>query len=177
MSDLQCAATVLLLRHGEAEEGAPPLADAGGILTDRGRHQTRVLAGQLRERRVAVVYSSPVAPAVQTAEIAADLLGVAVRVREDLREPAAGESGHQVVARVRADLETVSDLHRGETVLLVSQGGVVPATVADLAQNLRRRPAPGRTLGPCALVEAAVDADGWCVRSWAGAPVADAGTG
>ena len=177
MSDLQCAATVLLAQHGEAEDGAPPVPDAGGALTERGRHQARLLADRLRERRVAVVYSSPVAPAVQTAEIAADVLGVAVRVREDLRGPSAGESGHEVVARVRAELETVSDLHRGESVLVVSQGGVVSASVADLAQNLPRHRAPGRTLGPGALVEVAADADGWWVRSWAGAPVADPGTG
>ena len=90
MSSLQCPARILLARHGEAEYETELVTDHGGTLTARGRAQSRALAERLRGERIARVWSSPLSRAVQTAEIAAGVLGVDVVVREGLREYGVG---------------------------------------------------------------------------------------
>src|SRR4051794_537580 len=104
MSDLFCAATVIVARHGEAEYERPGVAsDAGGSLTQLGRDQARRLGESLRDKRIAAVWCSDMARAVQTAEIAAGVLGVPVRVRAGLREFAVGRlAGHPI-----SDLDVV----------------------------------------------------------------------
>jgi phosphohistidine phosphatase len=65
---------ILLIRHGQAVEDAPGLGDAGRWLTAKGRKQTRKVARKLagsRKRRPATLWTSPLARAVQTAEILA----------------------------------------------------------------------------------------------------------
>ena len=60
MSDLQCAATLLIARHGDAEYGHPSvLSDEGGWLSDKGVEQTTALAVSLAGRRVAAVRDQP----------------------------------------------------------------------------------------------------------------------
>ncbi|MGH3509950.1 MAG: histidine phosphatase family protein, partial [Nocardioidaceae bacterium] len=90
MSDVHCAAQLLVARHGQAEYDDATLSDCGGSLTLAGRAQARALAEGLRGRSIALIYSSDMARAVQTAEIAAGVLGVPVRVRPALREFAVG---------------------------------------------------------------------------------------
>ncbi|PVG82689.1 hypothetical protein DDE18_09990 [Nocardioides gansuensis] len=85
MSDLQCAATLLLARHGEAEYESSHGADEGGSLTARGREQARALAIELAGARVAHLWTSTLARAVQTGEIVAAALGVGVTTRSGLR--------------------------------------------------------------------------------------------
>ena len=92
MTDLQCAARVLVARHGEAAYESDLVSDAGGWLTRRGREQSRDLAARLVGERIAAVWSSPMARAVQTAEVAAAALGVDVVVREGLREFGVGHA-------------------------------------------------------------------------------------
>ena len=60
MSDLFCAATLLVARHGDADyPHAKVLSDDGGWLTDKGRQQVRQLAESLRSRNIAgVVFPS-----------------------------------------------------------------------------------------------------------------------
>jgi probable phosphoglycerate mutase len=162
--DLHCAVRVVLARHGEAEYESGLTTDDGGSLTAAGRQQARDLGERLRDERVTRVWCSPLSRAVQTAEIAAGVLGVDVVVREGLREYGVGaiagtttdesaalgpvfqswlggddtaripggERIADVVARVRLVLEEVADSHRGETVLVVSHGGAVMATVPEL---------------------------------------------
>jgi probable phosphoglycerate mutase len=165
MSDLQCAATLLLAGQAEAEEGAR------GRLTDRGRRQARALGEGLRDRRVAMVYTGPVPRAMQTAEIAAAVLGVGVRVRSGLRGLRNRDAGEYDA--VRSDLEAVADLFRGECVLVVGHGGAICATVPRAARNLPSHAARERSLRDGEVVEVAVDADGWRVRCWAGERLAD----
>jgi 2,3-bisphosphoglycerate-dependent phosphoglycerate mutase len=87
MSDLQCPARVFVARHGEAEyEERAILTDDGGSLSAFGREQARQLGQSLAGERIARVYCSALSRAVQTAEIAAGVLGVAVTVREGLGE-------------------------------------------------------------------------------------------
>jgi broad specificity phosphatase PhoE len=92
MSDLQCPARVFLARHGEAEYETELLMDHGGSLTTLGRAQARELGEKLRSERIVHVYSSTISRAVQTAELAAAVLGVEVTVREGLVELALGEA-------------------------------------------------------------------------------------
>ena len=156
MTDLQCAARVFVARHGEALYESELLSDAGGWLSPLGRQQATDLAATLAPERIARVWASDMARAVQTGEIVAGILGVDVVVRTGLREfgvgdaagttgvpdPFAatfaswlagdltaripgGESGEEVVERYTAVLEEIADEHRGESVLVVSHGGVM----------------------------------------------------
>lgn len=199
MSDLQCPVRVLVARHGQADYETDLLSDHGGTLSPLGREQSRGLGATLAGDRVARVWSSPMSRAVQTAEIAAALLGCDVLVREGLREfgvgahagrshdpdllrptfvrwlagdlgarVAGGESGTELVGRFAGVLEEVADLHRGETVLVVSHGGAICTGVAALADNLDPGFAHGRSLPHGGVVELAGDADGWRAVAWLG---------
>ena len=202
MSDLQCAARLFIARHGEAEYESPLLSDHGGSLTAAGRAQARQLADALAGQRLARVWTSSMARAVQTAEIVAGRLGVDVVVREGLREFGVGdhagttgdpdpftetfaawaggdleprvagaERGKEVVERFCAVLQEVADIHRGESVLVVSHGGAICCAVQHLAVNLRSDHALDAPLASCGLIELDGDADGWVARSWAGTPL------
>lgn len=200
MSDLQCAARVFVARHGDATYESDLLSDAGGWLTTLGRAQARRLAEVVARERIARVWTSDLARAVQTGEIVAGALGVDVVVRAGLREfgvgdaagttgdpdPFAetfaawlsgdlsarvpgGESGVEVVARYRDVLDEVADAHRGESVLVVSHGGVMCLALAVLAVNLSPGHARDLPMPHAGVVALEGDADGWVARSWAGA--------
>ena len=187
MSDLQCPARFLLARHGEAEYESELLMDHGGSLTRRGREQARLLGKRLVDDNVAHVYASTLSRAVQTAELAAGVLGVDVTVREGLVEVGVGEligqpggsgvfvpvldqwvagdvdarfpggeSGSEVAARVALVLDDLADVHRGETVVVVSHGGAILASLAVLA---RRR--GSSRIENCSYAALERDADGW----------------
>jgi probable phosphoglycerate mutase len=91
VSDLQCAARVILARHGEAEYEDELLADRVGGLNTLGRSQARELGRRLASERVARVVTSSLSRAVQTGELAAAELGVEVAVREGLHEFLVGD--------------------------------------------------------------------------------------
>jgi len=91
MSDLHCPARVIVARHGDAEYESDEMTASGGSLTALGRDQSRALGERLRGERVAGIVCSELARAVQTAEIAAGVLGLPVRVREGLQEFAVGD--------------------------------------------------------------------------------------
>jgi len=90
VSDLHCPATIVVARHAEAAFVEDWFSDEGGSLTPEGRGQALTLAESLASRRVADVYSSDVSRAVQTAEIVAARLGVAVTACKSLREVCVG---------------------------------------------------------------------------------------
>lgn len=202
MSDLQCAARVFVARHGEAGYESELLSGAGGWLTTLGRDQARVLAESMDGEQVARVWTSDMARAVQTGEIAAARLGVDVVVRRGLREfgvgaavgttgvpdPFAatfaawldgdltaqipgGESGLEVVERYEAVLDEIADAHRGESVLVISHGGVMCLALSALARNLSLSHSRDVPMPNCGVVAVEADADGWIARSWAGAPL------
>ena len=197
MSDLFCAATLIVARHGQAAYDVADVAsDDGGWLTPEGRQQARVLGESLRDRRIASVWCSDMTRAVQTAEIAAGALGgLPVTVRRGLREFEVGslagqplteldavfatwvggdlsggcpgaETGEQVLTRMRFELESATDEHRGETVLVISHGGVISVTLPRLCANVSADFALGRPISNGGAAEVAVDADGWVLRSW-----------
>ncbi|MGI8577145.1 MAG: histidine phosphatase family protein [Nocardioidaceae bacterium] len=202
MSDLSCAATIVMARHAEAEYDTDLWSDAGGSLTLEGRAQAQALGEALGDRNVAAIWCSDMSLAVQTAEIAAAVLGVAVRVRPGLHEfgvgdyagepfspdmvhpvyeawlggdltascPAA-ENGVDVVRRMAAEIEAIADQYRGETVLVVSHGGAIGVSLAQLSTNVAGDFPRGRQLLNCDTCELAVDSDGIVLRTWAGQPV------
>lgn len=94
MSDLQCPATLLIARHGEAEDSGDrvPLDDGGG-LTDNGRAQIRHLVEHVRPRRIAEVYSRTMHRTVQSAELASSELGTQCVVTDGPQEFSLGELG------------------------------------------------------------------------------------
>lgn len=86
VSDLFCPATLVVARHAKAAFVEDWFSDEGGSLTPEGRRQAHALADSMAGRRIAAVFSSDVSRAVQTAEIAAARLGVAVTACKSLRE-------------------------------------------------------------------------------------------
>ena len=201
MSDLQCAVTVLLARHGEAvPDGPGVVGDEDRPLTPRGLVQARELGGRLRDRRVAAVYSSALLRARTTADEVAQVLGLPARVVDGAQEFSVGaltgtpdgaeqahavytgwlagdlgpgcpgaETGHEVVARLEAVLDDLRDLHRGETVVLVTHGGVMTVAAARLCRGAPPDLASSRVPN-CAVAELAGDSDGWDLVSWPGVP-------
>jgi broad specificity phosphatase PhoE len=91
VSDVHCPARIIVARHGEAEYESDTMTQSGGSLTALGREQARELGERLRGERVAGIVCSELARAVQTAEIAAGVLGLPVKVREGLHEFPAGD--------------------------------------------------------------------------------------
>ena len=150
MSDLQCAATILVAVHGEAEPDDGRLADDGRPLSPAGRAQAERLGAALVGRAVTVVYCGGTAPAVQTAEIAAGVLGAAVRVQTGL-------SGSSDEDQTIDELQAISDLHRGETVLVVSDARAIGTALQRLA------PQHSGTTGFGEPIELRADSDGWVV--------------
>ena len=77
-----------------------------------------------------------------------------------------GESGTELVARHREQLEAIADLHRGETVLVVGHqtalGVVVPTLVPGVGFGWTR----DHELGNTESIELEHDADGWVLRRW-----------
>ena len=202
MTDLQCAARVFVARHGEAAYESELLSDAGGWLTTLGRDQARALAESLTGERIARIWTSDMARAVQTGEIAAARLDVDLVVRTGLREfgvgdafgttgvpdPFAatfaawldgdlsaripgGESGTDVVDRYRVVLDEIADEHRGESVLVISHGGVMCMALSVLARNLSVSHSRDLPMPHGGVVAIEGDDDGWVARSWDGTPV------
>ncbi|WP_392425674.1 histidine phosphatase family protein [Barrientosiimonas humi] len=129
MSDLQCPVRVFLARHGEAAYETDRFLDHGGTLTPAGRAQARALGEQLRHERIAHVYSSTLARAVQTAELAAAALGTEATAREGLAELGLGDLVGQP-----ASLEVVDPVMEawsaGDLTRRVPQGETGTAVVA-----------------------------------------------
>ena len=80
---------LLLVRHGESTGNAAQRFEGlvDGPLTEVGRAQARALAQRLKSRYdVRAIYASPLQRARQTAEIAAETLGLALACDERLKE-------------------------------------------------------------------------------------------
>jgi broad specificity phosphatase PhoE len=193
---LQCATTFVIARHAEAEYETSEWDDEGGSLTLRGRRQAAELAASLRTRRVAHVWTSTLARAVQTAEIAAAALGVGVTTRMGLREFSSGD-----LAGTTRDLDPFRETYArwldgeldlrlpgGETALeVVDRFGAVLQEAADLhpgetvlvvshggaiglgVPNLTRMDARQQQLDNCDTVEVLADADAWVCTRWGAA--------
>lgn len=77
-----------------------------------------------------------------------------------------GESGADVVARYGAELASIADEHRGETVLVVVHQNAAGVTLPWLARNVTLSSGRDRLLGNGEYAELAVDADGCRLVGW-----------
>ncbi len=200
MSDLHCPATLLVVRHGDAEYGHPSvLSDEGGWLSAAGREQVRELADSLRERNIARVYTSRLERAIESGQLVAEVLGVDVVAVEGLAEFSVGalagrrhddpelasvfkawmhgderrfipggESGATVMRRYREALQGIADQHRGETVVVVSHGGVMSFVLPRLEHAVRADLVERAFLPNCGVAEVEADGDGFRVLAWPG---------
>jgi 2,3-bisphosphoglycerate-dependent phosphoglycerate mutase len=190
-----------IVRHGETDWNVERRIQ-GHVdipLNALGRVQAEATANGLAGLVFAAAYSSDLARAWATAEIAARRLGLALAAEPGLRErhygvfqglttaeaaerfPAAharylardrdydfevGESLSGLAARVAVAVEALAERHRGQSVLLVSHGGVLDvcyrrATGRDLSAP-RDFPIPNAALN---WIE--VGRQGWRLHSWA----------
>ena len=201
VSDLQCPARVLVARHGDAMYADPSLlSDEGGWLTDRGKNQAGDLGEGLREERIAAVYTSRLARALETGGIVGDRLGLTPSTVDGVQEfsvgslagkPATGpesreaflawvlgdldrrwpgaETGTEVVARFVEAVDALADRHRGETVVVVSHGGVMTLAIPNTATNTTPELARQADVPNCGVAELEIDADGSrLVGAWPG---------
>src|SRR5690242_15933176 len=74
--------------------------------------------------------------------------------------------GASLVDRRLAAVYAIADLHRGETVLVVSHTATLQTGVPPLV-GLGEEYGAAHPVPPGAVVEVAADADGWVLRSWA----------
>ena len=199
MSDIQCAARFLVVRHAEAAYPDPdPVGGPDLGLTAKGRSQAHALAAQLAGERVAAVFTSTMGRSEQTAQIVADDLGLAGEELPGVQEydigdlvgtedraavdavfeswvngdlAAAypgGESGADLVARFGSAIEEVADSYRGETVVVISHGGVMAVAIPRLAGRATPDLLAARWMPHCAIARVEVDADGWALQHWPG---------
>ncbi|WP_168211760.1 histidine phosphatase family protein [Ruania zhangjianzhongii] len=201
MSDLQCAARFLVVRHAAAAYPDPdPVGGPDLGLTANGRAQARALAERLAGERVAAVFTSTMGRAEQTAQIVADGLGLAAEELPGVQEYAigdlvgsedqervdavfdswvagdltaaypGGESGADLVARFGLAIDDVADSYRGETVVVISHGGVMAVAIPRLAGRATPELLAARWLPHCAIARVDVDSDGWALQHWPGSP-------
>jgi probable phosphoglycerate mutase len=154
------ASRIVLIRHAESEGNRDRVFTRTPEvpITEAGRAQARAAAAWIAARYTPVaVVSSPFARARQTADILAEVLGLAVHVEHDLRErsygalagepygavracpdydpqrywlwrpPGGGETLVQVAARAGAALDRTARAYDGSDVVVVSHGAVMHA--------------------------------------------------
>lgn len=148
MSDLFCPATVLVA----------PLPGPG--------RQLDALTSRLADRRVAGLYAS--ADIVSDAAVVrlAATLDLPARPLDDLRRRGVGEGEAQVVGRVRDGLESLADLYRGESVLVLADAALMELVLPRLAGNAGPAAVRGRQLVPGDAAVLEHDADGWRLAYW-----------
>jgi broad specificity phosphatase PhoE len=193
MTALQCATTMVIARHGEAEYESPTWAEEGGSLTLLGRRQALELAEHLAGRRVAHVWTSTLARAVQTAEIVAARLGVGVTTRLGLREFDIGD--HRGVPLEEDPFFDTYGLwlagQLDERIPGAETGREIADRVGDVLREIAdahpgetvlvvshggaiglgvpaaaRMEVPLKRLGNCDTVEVLADADAWVCTRW-----------
>jgi len=158
--------------HGDARDGVDDvMSGERAVLTDIGRAQVHQFVEQVRTRRVAGVYCPRMGPAVQSADLAASELGLRAVVVEGLQDSSAGdlaEVNSQGQRRFTQAIGEIADVHRGETVLVFTNGAAISAVIAGVWVNVGNDLAGQGFLPGCAVAEVEVDADGWRLVSWPG---------
>ncbi|MDX3225689.1 histidine phosphatase family protein [Streptomyces sp. ME19-01-6] len=144
-------ARLLLVRHGEtvwhAENRYAGISDVA--LTERGSRQAEALAHWVSGREVNAVACSPLSRARLTARPAADALGLAPEVVEDLREVDFGWGEGRTIAEMEAEDPAAVRAFRADAEAGAFPGAEPPAAAAARAAAALRGLAaghPGRTV-------------------------------
>ncbi|WP_210481439.1 histidine phosphatase family protein [Naasia sp. SYSU D00948] len=151
---------LVLVRHGQTDWNlARRIQGSSDIpLNDTGREQAREAGRLLAEERWDAIVSSPLVRARETAEIIARELGIdTVELVPELRERHYGqaegltgaeaeeryhgnvpgrETPEMVLERVRPALVALAEEHPGQSVLVVSHGGVIGTLVRDATSHV-----------------------------------------
>ena len=106
--------------------------------------------------------------AVESADLAASQLGLQPIAVDGLQELAVGELAGAVLKRFTKAIEEITDMHRGETVLVFAHGGTMSLAIPKVSVNAGNDVAAQRFLPHCVPAEVEVDADGWRLVSWPG---------
>ncbi|HPX62254.1 MAG TPA: phosphohistidine phosphatase SixA [Deltaproteobacteria bacterium] len=122
-----------VVRHGEAVESGVALLDEWRWLTPRGRKQADVLAKRLHKRglKTCLIVSSPLARALQTAQIMAERLGRKCRLEvSGLLAPGVDREELVELLHTRGGVESLvlvgHDPQLGELIdLLLGQGSAI----------------------------------------------------
>jgi broad specificity phosphatase PhoE len=135
--------TLLLVRHGETDWNADGRlqGQTDRPLSEFGRRQARLLAGELADEELAAIYSSDLSRARETAEIVGERLGLPVALDPELREKDwgtwegltaverdrvefVGESTEAHQERILRALRRIAEHHPADDrVLVVTHGG------------------------------------------------------
>ena len=155
MSEDYRAATLILVRHGQARAAHGSQMGRATPLSQLGRRQATALASELiAGEPIAAVYTSPLPRAMETAAALCERLGLtavtddrlvefelgvktleAIQERPDLLiwrpedKGADGESLRDFSARVATFCDEVVKRHLGERVAVVSHAGTIDATI------------------------------------------------
>lgn len=79
-----------------------------------------------------------------------------------------GETGHEIASRMRASLEKVVAEHPGETVVVVSHGGVMAVALTEMSENVDAEFVSQHILSNCESVTVAHVDGTWRCETWAG---------
>lgn len=80
---------IFVVRHGQDKDNAQYILNGrrDNSLTDLGKKQVKIIAGQLKKQNIQVIYSSPMKRAIQTAQIIAAESGIKeININNDLNE-------------------------------------------------------------------------------------------
>jgi broad specificity phosphatase PhoE len=137
-------------------------------LNETGRSQAAKLADQFRDHKIHAIYASPLIRAQETAQFFHDIHGCDFHHAHELREGSMGslegmtfvdyhktyhteldhlsfkavpdmESAEDVAIRAMPRLYQIADSHKGETVVIVSHGGVIRVIYSELMKVPHRR--------------------------------------
>ncbi|MDD4412334.1 MAG: histidine phosphatase family protein [Patescibacteria group bacterium] len=95
--------TIYLIRHGQCVDNALRILNGhrDTELTELGRKQAKASAKKLKNKKITVIYSSPLKRALETAEIIADEIGVdLIKLDKDLIERDFGKLTGQLIADI-----------------------------------------------------------------------------
>ena len=129
---------IWLVRHGDCYQAMTDRNDPP--LSPLGRDQAKRLAERVQRAKPAAVYSSPLRRSVETARAMTDDVHVDGRLVEmelevnddgslDVRESPA-----DVVVRMKAAIDEMTQRHPGERIVAVSHGAAIMAYLTDVLQ-------------------------------------------